>query len=131
MAASSGRAFLIKKNDVVLAGVREKSVSFDGAPVDITNDDDAGFRRLAGFAGAQSFEISASGVLVGEVLLDIATNTVTSKLLTDITIDYPNGDSLAGDVYLASFENTGTHDAEVTFTATLQSSGPWVRTAGA
>jgi len=37
---------------------------------------------------------------------------------------------LAGDFFLTSFEETGTYNEAVTFSASLQSSGDWTYTAG-
>ena len=49
-------------------------------------------------------------------------------MLTDITIEYPDGATLAGDFYLASVEETGAYNEAVTFSASLQSSGQWTYT---
>jgi predicted secreted protein len=124
MPASSGREFLILKAGTAIAGLRENSLSVDGSPVDVTDKDDGGYRTLASFAGSKSFEISASGVLKDEILRDIALGT-GSLLLTDITVEFDDGDVITGDVYLASAEFAGAYDGENTYTVALQSSGAW------
>jgi len=124
MTATIGRAFLIKKDGTVLAGVRSKSLSINHEPVDITSDDDDGFRTLLGVVGESSFELSVEGVAKDSVLFDVATGT-GSKLLTDVTIEHPEG-TISGDVFLSSFESTGPYNDASTFSATLQSSGDWV-----
>ena len=129
MAATSGRDFVIKKNAVVIAGLRENAISFDGSPVDITSKGDDGFRTLADFAGMKSFDISASGVLVDDVFRDIISDEDSTLLLTDVTIEYEDGGEIAGDVYIASCEFAGAHDGEATYTLSLQSSGKWTWTA--
>ncbi len=128
MAATSGRDFLILKNAVALAGLRENSVSFDGSPVDITSKDDNGFRTMGAFAGVRSFDISASGVLTDDVIRDIAQNPTFGLLLTDVTIEYADGTVVDGNVYLASAEFAGAHDGENTYDISLQSSGAWTVT---
>lgn len=123
MTASIGRSYTIKKNNTAIAGVRTKSLSINHEPVDITTDDEDGFRTLLSEVGESSFEISVDGVTKDSVLFDAATGSA-SKLLTDITIDHPNG-VITGDVYLASYEETGAYNDAITFSATFQSSGTW------
>ena len=126
MTATIGRAFTISKNGAVLAGVRSKSMAINHEPVDITTDDEDGFRTLLGVVGESSFEISVEGVLKDSTLFDVATGS-GSKLLTDITIQHPEG-NIACDVFISSFESTGPYNDASTFSATLQSSGEWTVT---
>lgn len=123
MAAAIGRSYLIKKAATALAGVRTKSLSINHEPVDITTDDEDGFRTLLGEVGESSFELSVDGVTKDSTLFDLATGSAT-KLLTDITIEHPNG-TISGDMYLASYEETGAYNDAITFSATFQSSGTW------
>lgn len=131
MAATSGRDFTISKNSSVLAGLRENGVSLDGSPVEVTDKTDSGFRTYGDFSGVRSFEISASGVLDDDIIQDIAFDPDASLLLTDITIEYPDGASISGDVFLSSVEFTGAHDGENTYSLTIGSSGKWTYTAAA
>lgn len=131
MAASSGREFTISKNSTVIAGLREKGVSLDGSPVDRTSHDDGGFRTYASFAGAKSFDISASGVLTDDIIQDIAFDPDASLLLDDVTIEFADGATISGDVYLSSVEFSGAHDGENTYSLTIGSSGKWTYTAAA
>mgnify|MGYP000128897932 FL=1 len=123
MTASIGRSYLIKKADTALAGVRTKSLSINHEPVDVTTDDENGFRTLLAEVGESSFELTVDGVTKDSTLFDAATASA-SKLLTDVTIEHPNG-TISGDVYLASYEETGAYNDAITFSATLQSSGEW------
>ena len=124
MTATIGRAYVIKKNSVAIAGVRTKSLSINHEPVDITTDEDDGFRTLLSVVGESSFELSVEGVLKDDVLFDVATGT-GSKLLTDVSIEHPEG-TITGDMFLSAFESTGAYNDAVTFSATFQSSGDWV-----
>lgn len=123
MTATIGRAYTIKKGATAIAGVRTKTLSINHEPVDITSDDDDGFRTLLGAVGESSFELSVEGVLKDSALFDIATGT-GSKLLTDVTIEHPEG-TISGDVFITAFESTGAYNDAVTFSATFQSSGAW------
>lgn len=125
--ADTGRDLLILKNAVAIAGAQENGVSVDNSPVDITSIGDGGYRTLADFAGMRTLDISISGVWADKTLRDSALGT--TLLLTDITIEFADGGDIAGDFYLANYEETGAHDGAVTFTATLQSSGAWTYTA--
>lgn len=128
MAASSGRDFLVKKNGTAIACLRETSASFDGSPIDITNKDSNGFRTLASFAGTRALDITGAGVVDDAVLRDIAQDPAASQLLTDITLEYPDGVVISGNFYMATFEYAGNNDNENTYTVTFQSAGQWTVT---
>jgi hypothetical protein len=46
MAKKLGRETLVKKNGVVIAGVRVKNIAFDFTPADVSDDDSVGFQTL-------------------------------------------------------------------------------------
>ena len=132
MAKSIGRNLKIKKGGTVIAAVRAKSISWAGEPVDITTDDDAGFRTLLSDAqGQEQIDISGDGVTTDSIFRDIALDPATSKHLTDITLEWETGEIIAGDFRLASYEETGPYNEARTFTFSLQSSGQWVYTPAA
>ena len=129
MPAKSGRELLIKKAGSAIGGFRTNTVTIDGSPVAITDKGDGGFRTIASFAGTRSMDISGDGVWDNNTLGALAyAPAATGLLLTDITLINGNGDTISGDFYLANYAETGAHETEITFTATLQSSGPWVVT---
>jgi len=125
--ADTGRDLLILKNAVAIAGAQENGVSVDNSPVDITSIGDDGFRTLANFAGMRALDISVSGVWADQTIRGSALGS--ALLLDDITIEFADGGDIAGDFYIANYEETGAHDGAVTFTASLQSSGAWTYTA--
>lgn len=127
MAQSIGRELLIKKGVAVLASVRTKTVSINKEPVDITTDDDDGFRRLLSVVGQKSIDLSVEGLTTDAVLRALILDG-GSILLTDITIEYPNGGVIDGDFALVTHEESGTYNDAVTFSATLQSSGVYTYT---
>ena len=127
--ADSGRLLLIKKNAVAIAGARENGISLDNSPVDISDIASGGYRELADFSGNRKIDLRITGIWDDKVVRDAAmTSTQADLLLTDITIDFSDGGDIAGNFYLANYEETGVHDDAVTFTATLQSSGAFVYT---
>ena len=125
--ADTGRALLVLMGATAIAGAQENGISIDNSPVDVTPIGDGGYRVLADFAGKRSLDISISGVWQSKDVRDAAIGT-TSGLLTDVTIEFADGGDIAGDFYLASYEETGAHDGAVSFTASLQSSGTWTYT---
>lgn len=136
MAGGASRDLLIEKNNTALAGINSKSLALAKEPIDITTDEDNGYRTLLAEAGTKSLDISFSGV-TKDTLLRSLIMTEQSMLLTDITIQYPPygaqaaGDTISGDFYFNGFtENGGGSDGAVEFDGTLQSSGPWTYTAG-
>lgn len=125
--ALSGRDLIVKKDGTAIAGVRTKTLALDNGPVDITNDDDGGFRRILEKSGTRSMDLTVEGVWTDAILSDIAVGGDSGLMLEDVTIE--DGDSIiACDFFLASFERAGEHDGEVTYSAELQSSGAWAVT---
>jgi predicted secreted protein len=127
MAAANGRELKVLKNNVVIAGVRTKTIAIAGAPVDITSDDDLGFRTMLGEAGTYSIDLTVEGVTKDDTLRAVIL-AGGSLMLTDITIEYPDGGEIAGDFFLASVEDSGEYADALTFSASLQSSGAWTYT---
>jgi len=127
MAASSGRELLIKKGSSVIAGVRTKTVTINGEAIDVTTDDDSGYRTLLGDPATRMIDLSVEGITKDDTLRAIVAGG-GSQMLTDITIEYPDGAVIAGDFYLVSVEEAGEYQDAVTFSASLQSSGEYTYT---
>jgi predicted secreted protein len=89
--------------------------------VDITSDDDDGWQRLHDEAGMNSVEITVSGVSKSEDLAadwHAGTRTKLLEITNSLT-----GSVLAGQFFMASYNETATHNEAVTFEATFQSTG--------
>ena len=128
MASNLGRKLLLKVDGTVIAGLRTRGLSVNKEPVDVTTDDDAGFRKLLAEAGQVSLDMSIDGITKDDVLRASAL-TNTTLTLTSVTVEYPNGDELTFDeVMMNSFEESGSYNEAITFTASLQSSGEWTYT---
>lgn len=136
MAGAASRDLLVEKSDVAILGINAKSLAIAKEPIDVTTDENNGYRTLLAKAGTKSLDISFSGV-TKDTLLRSLIMTEQSQLLTDISIQYPPygaqvaGDTITGDFYFNGFtENGGGSDGAIEFDGTLQSSGEWTYTAG-
>jgi len=121
MAKSAGRDFVVKKNTTAIASVRTKSVTWNGTPIDCTNDDDDGATTyLSDVFANTSLEISVEGLTDDDVLSDLAFSATDSdKFMSDITLERANGDAISGDFILTNYVENGQYQEATTFTATL------------
>lgn len=127
--ADSGRLLLVKKNGTAILGARENGISVDNSPVDISDIASGGYRELGDFAGNRKLDISIAGVWEDVTWRGIALGSTQSDLLmTDVTVELSDGATISGDFFLSAYAENGPHDTEVTFTATLISSGAWTHT---
>lgn len=127
MAANVGRNLLLKTGSTVLAGLRTKGISINGEPIDITTDDDGGYRTLLDEAGQKALDISIDGITKDNDLRQ-AMATGMTLTLAGVSLEYPNGDTLTGTFMLVSLEESAAYNDAVTFTGSLQSSGAWTYT---
>lgn len=121
MAANSGRELTIERDTTVIAGVRSKGFNVNRNPVDITNDDDDGYRALLAAPGEIQIDLSVDGVTKDDTLRDAAMST--GAVFEDLTVTWPDGYSVTGDWFLATFEETGEYNGAITFSASFQFSG--------
>lgn len=125
-----GRDVILKWDGAIVPGVREKSAAVNKEPIDVTADDSAGWRELLAKAAQHQVDISISGATKSPVLRIAAFSTNENDSIKPVTIEYPDGGTITGDFYLASYNETGTHNDAVTFEASLQSTGPVTYTPG-
>tara|TARA_R110000744_G_scaffold108999_1_gene206211 strand:- start:149 stop:562 length:414 start_codon:yes stop_codon:yes gene_type:complete len=137
MAAAASRDLIIKKNSIRWLGITSKGVSISKEAIDITSDEDDGFRTLLAEVGSKTLDISFSGVTKDTVIRTLI-NTNGSQLYTDITVEFPpvgaqsSGDTISGSFFLNSLSETGgDSNGTISFDGALQSSGEWTYTAGA
>lgn len=128
MAASKGSSFLIKKGEVVIcAGIQSKDIKYNGEPIDISGDDDAGWRALMSETGMKSIDIAFEGISKDAILRTVVLND--ARMLSDVKLVWKNGDELSGNFFLANFSEKGETNDAIKFSAELQSSGAMVFTA--
>ena len=137
MAAAASRDLIIKKNAVRWLGITSKGVSIAKEAIDITSDEDNGYRTLLDDVGSKTLDISFSGVTKDTTIRTLI-NTDGSQLYTDITVEFPpvgaqtTGDTISGSFFLNSVSETGgDSNGTISFDGALQSSGSWTYTAGA
>lgn len=129
-----GRLIQVKRGasspGTLVAGVRTKSLQINGEPIDITNDDDAGWRKLLDQPGEVQVEISVSGILKDETLATEAVNTADRSQYTGF--EWPGAGTpgkMSGEFFLSSFQITGEYQGAATFEASFLSNGPIAFTA--
>lgn len=133
MAGHNGRALTFDWDSTTLVGVRTRGFTITNDYVDVTTDDDSGWRTLLASPGLRSIEMTVGGITSDEVLLgeimaaNIAATTLDANLPTSLAVP----GSLSGSFLISSFEQTGEHDGAVEFTATFMSSGAVTYTASA
>jgi TP901-1 family phage major tail protein len=131
MAGFNGRSLTIDWDSVTLVGVRTRGVTNTNEMVDVTTDDDSGWRTLLATPGVKSVEVTVGGISSDEVLLAEFYNALTTgeTLQIDLPSSLANPGNISGTFHLASFEVTGEHDGSVEFSSTFQSSGTVTYTA--
>ena len=136
MSGFNGRLLTVDFETTTLVGIRTRGFTINAEPVDVTNDDDAGWRTLLAEPGLRSMEVPVAGISSDEILID-AIMEGTTYALSAVVINLATGvgqatpGTLTGDFFLSSLEQTGEHDGAVEFTATLMSSGAITYTASA
>jgi predicted secreted protein len=104
-----------------IQGIREKSISMNGEPIDVTSDEDGGWRTLLTNISAENqVSISISGVTKDRRLI---TDWYAGNRTQAATIEFPDGDILTGMFYLQSLSETGPYNDAATFQAEIISTG--------
>lgn len=127
--AANGRALTIDWDAVTLVGVRTKGYTITNDHVDVTTDDDDGWRALLADPGLRSMEVTVGGISSDQVLVAaMLAASITGETLS-VGLPTTTG-TLAGTFFISSFEQTGEHDGAVEFSASFMSSGVITYTAG-
>lgn len=120
--AEIGRALTISWDGTVLVGVRTKGYTVTNDYVDVTTDDDAGWRTLLATPGLRSLEVTVGGITGDQVLLAAMMQAnITGETLV-VNLPTSTG-TLTGTFLVSSYEESGEHTGSVEFTATFMSSG--------
>lgn len=127
MAAFVGRTVVVEVGGNAIAGARTKSFTIGNEAVDITSDDDNGFRTVLDTAGTKTLDMTIEGVTKDGALIALASGS--SGLIEGVEITFPGVGSIAGDFFVASVEVGATYNEATTFSASLQSSGAYTYTA--
>ena len=121
MPGTIGRKIALTWGGAAVQGVRQKNISVAGAPIDVSADEDDGWRTLLEEAGQNEVGVSLSGVTKSRALMSDWFNGTRTKTLV---LTYPDGATLSGTFFLASYKDNGPYQDAVTFDADLVSTGP-------
>jgi len=119
--AIKGRSIGVTWNGQAVAKVRTKGVQINNEPIDITGDDDDGWRNILEEAGEKQVNLTVAGVVVDSVLKEAA---LAEDVVAAAALTYPDGATLSGQFFIASYSETGEYNGAATFEAELQSKGP-------
>lgn len=121
MAANLGRKVTLTRDGSAIEGVREKSVTLNGEPIDITDGASDGWRELLAEAGENSVEIAISGVTKDDVL---RAEWFSGDRTKPTVMTWPtSGGTITGDFFLATYSEAQPYKEAITFEGTLQSTG--------
>jgi TP901-1 family phage major tail protein len=124
MSALVGRkvTFTPTSGGVQVFGGRSKSITLNNEGIDITSDDDNGFRTfLAADPAERSLDMSVEGILKDSALIALA--ATGGMLIDDYELNIPGIGKFTGSFYFGSIELGAPYNEAVTFSATVQSSG--------
>lgn len=129
MAAQKGRSVLIKYYNGVsyatVGGAQDMTLTITNTPVDITNSDDSGVRKLLENAGVNSVAIKLKGVYVE----DAASVAIRTDAATNAHRNYQfimpgtASKTYQGSFMITSYEENGTFNGAATYNITLESAG--------
>lgn len=119
MPAQTGRNIFISIASTRVAGGRAKTLTINNSPVDVTNDDSAGWRTLLATSGVRAVDFEVEGVLdTGAVIAAIMADELTTCTATVTGIG-----TFTGSWKIATNALAGSHDGEITQSASFQSAG--------
>ena len=133
MTAFVGRKAVLSQGSplVAIAALRTKTMTMANEPVDVTSDDDAGFRKLLADPGNKTLDISVEGVAKDvasfSTLLTLAASG--TDILDSFSLLFPGIGTIAGEFVVSSFEVGAPYNEAATFSCTLQSAGAYTFTA--
>lgn len=121
MVAAAGRQVNLTWNGTPLLGVREKGLALNGEPINVTSDEDGGWRTLIpDVPNEDQVEVKLSGVSKDERLKTDWFNRTRTRAAV---FTYPNGATVTGTFMIANFSEGIPYNNAITFEATLQSHG--------
>lgn len=134
MAGNSSRTFTMDWDSTTIADVQSKAFTINAEPVDVTTDDDDGWRTLLADPGVRSIEVTVSGIADDEaVLADIfAASDLDKTLQIDLPSSLTTPGNLSGNFFVSSMEYSGgSPDGACEFSITFMSNGAVTYTASA
>lgn len=115
-----GRQVIFYWGGVQILGIREKGVTINGEAVDVTSDENDGWRKLLSVAGQNQVDIAISGITKDALLKN---DWFAGNRTKPVAIEYPDGNAITGTFFMSNFVDTGPYNDTMTFNATLLSTG--------
>lgn len=118
-----GRKLIIKKDGVPIAGARAKSVRFNNEPINVSHEEEDGFRHLLDVLDTREVLLSIEGVLSGPHAEQLIRPKVDGELI-GVEVVFPDESTLSADgAYIHSLQITGEYRNAAMFAASLVLSG--------
>jgi TP901-1 family phage major tail protein len=130
MAAQQGKAILIRIDDgtgtkIPVAGLRSKTLSFNGEAVDATSADSAdGWRELLAGAGVKTMSVSGAGVFTDASVDERMRAVFFGNGIADFELIIPDFGAVSGLFQITALEYAGEYNGEATYSLSLESAGP-------
>ena len=130
MAAQKGRDLLLKADStgagifVTVAGLRNRSLSLNARPVDITNADSVnGWREILEGGGVKSASLSGTGVFRDDAADETVRGYFFNGSIRNWQLIVPGFGIIQGAFQITALEYAGEYDGEVTYSLALESAG--------
>lgn len=136
MTAQKGKDLLLKVDSdgegsfATVAGLRARSLAFNAATVDITDQESAGrWRELLEGAGLKTARITGSGIFKDAASDETLRSYFFNGTVREWQVIVPDLGMVEGPFQIATLEYGGQHDGELTFDMSLESAGALAFTA--
>jgi len=115
---------------VAIAALRTKTMTLGNEPIDVTSDDDLGFRALLDDPGTKTLDMSFEGITKDVPTLNsLVTSAMSgSDIVETFSILFPNIGTMAGPFAITSLEIGAAYNEGSTFTCSIQSAGTFTWT---
>ena len=131
MTAQKGKDLLLKVDSdgegsfVTIGGLRARTLAFNAATVDVTDQESAGrWRELLDGAGLKTARISGNGIFKDAASDETMRSYFFAGTVRTWQVIVPDLGTVEGPFQIATLEYGGQHDGEVTFELGLESAGP-------
>jgi TP901-1 family phage major tail protein len=130
MTAQKGKDLLLKVDAdgagsfATVAGLRARTLAFNAASVDVTDQESAGrWRELLEGAGIKTARVSGSGIFKDAASDETLRAYFFNGTVRDWQVVVPDFGTVEGAFQISSLEYGGQHDGEVSFDLGLESAG--------
>jgi|LauGreSuBDMM15SN_2_FD.fasta_scaffold57640_3 predicted secreted protein len=132
MSAFVGRKAILSFGSplVPIAALRTKTMTLGNEVIDVTSDDDLGFRTLLQDPGTKTLDMTFEGVTKDVASLNslITLSMSGADVLDTFSILFPTIGTMAGPFVITSFEIGAPYNEGSTFTCSIQSAGTFTWT---